>query len=139
MMRPPNFLLVVIAVATLASCSKNRNECVQIEYNQVFTASEGETYCLPDGNEIVVEELINAFCPCDMMCLWGGEVMARMDLTIEDELIQYLYHGDHIVSVNEALPSDMEFHHFDIEFESECSESNPSPEIESLQLELRLQ
>ena len=110
------------------ACGKAVEECVDVEYTKSFTIEKEGKYCLPDGNYFEVEELENGFCPCNVICIWEGEMI----LFFEAEFNGKEFSGS--IGSSENTPKSFvdesyEMHFSHIEFEVPCSENVPSPKI----------
>jgi len=73
----PLLLLTLIII----SCTKI-GDCTEVSYNTPFTIIAEETYCLPDGAELLIKSLNNEFCPCEAVCIWEGQM--TLDVTWTD-------------------------------------------------------
>jgi len=128
-----NSLLILALSVTIISCSK-KDDCIEVQYNTSFKVESGESYCFPDDMSITIESLDNEFCPCDVGCVWEGQMEVEMMITIDGEDYEYTYYSGGVVADSFALPITLDFTSADIEFSEACTESVPSPDILSTQM-----
>jgi len=117
----------------VASCSK-KDDCIEVQYDTSFKVESGESYCFPDDMSITIESLDNEFCPCDVVCVWEGQMEVEMMITIDGEDYEYTYYSGGVVADSFALPIMLDILSADIEFSEACTESVPSPDIVSTQM-----
>jgi len=138
-------LVLIALLCTISSCKNDTvedNYCEEVLYNEVFLAVHGERYCLPDGAELLINDLVNVFCPCNAICAWEGEMELNVTWTDSSGSSQTGNVSTHPTSVvlleNQVEDLDI-IAEFDwtIEFEEECSESNGSPDILSAEIMIR--
>lgn len=127
-------LLVLLLGLALVSCSDgDEKTCTDVTYSTEFTVASGSSYCFPDGIELAITTLNNEFCPCNVECIWEGQMTIDMVWTLADgTMLDYKYLAAPQSQVsNEPLPDGMIIlaDQEDIVFDSECTQSNPSPVI----------
>ena len=81
-------LSLLLSISSCKNDSVQDNFCVEVSYNAVFEAVHGERYCLPDGAELVINDLVNAFCPCNIICAWEGEMQLNVSWTDASGTVQ---------------------------------------------------
>lgn len=129
MLRLSKFFLLLLLFSFSLGCTNSDPVCTDVEYDTPFTIEKGGNYCFPDGNYFEVTSLLNAFCPCNAECIWGGEM-----------LIYYIaeFDGESVISFfgSSGKTTGLEFvsEHYnllvqDIEFEKDCDENHPNPKI----------
>lgn len=127
--------LILILVSTsilIFSCNKHEDQsklsCIDVEYDLFFTIEDGKTYCFPDNNTISISSLANEYCPCNVVCVWEGQMMMNYEVEI-DNVISTGALGSggpkEFTLIKEVLQVVFE----NIEFVEPCSDSNPSPII----------
>jgi len=127
------FLLLTIILA-VSACEKNADlNCEAVNYDEVFVVEQGRSYCFSNDLQITIDSIENHFCPCFVRCIWGGEMLIQMTIEKGNEVIDYTLHG---AKKNEALNL-IEMEAFEVEFEEECTRSNPSPKIINAELKIR--
>lgn len=129
-------LLSLFLICALVSCSDGDGDaknCTDVAYSTEFTIEPGSSYCFSDGVELSITSLNNEFCPCNVECIWEGQMTIDMVWTLTDgSTLDYNYQAAvQMQQQNEELPDGMIFitDQNDIVFESECTDSNPSPDI----------
>ena len=127
------YFFFLFLATILFSCNKSDNDCNDVEYDQSFTIEEGIKYCFSDGNSLIVEELENAFCPCDVICVWEGEMIFHYKVNINNTeysgIVGSSNNTDNLLGIEPFTMQTIE-----IEFEVPCSESVPSPKILSAEV-----
>ncbi len=128
-------LLLAVSILTLSILSCTRSaDCTTVDYDTPFTIMANETYCLPDGSELLIKSLNNAFCPCNAVCDWEGQMTLDVTLTdnagveIDGEI------GTHQVITwpSEDLPGlliNVASVPDSITFVTDCTQAMPSPAI----------
>jgi hypothetical protein len=123
------YFFLISIVLTIAACSKN-GDCFNAQYGDPFVAQAEEDYCFSDGAEMTVDSIINAFCPCEAVCVWEGQMEVYMTWTIDG--VSYPYkHNSEAVDQDTllSLPIDISITSDNIVFAEPCILENPSPEI----------
>jgi len=64
----------------LQSCTQS-GDCTEVEYDTAFTIVADETYCFPDGAELLINGFNNEFCPCNVDCVWEGQMTLDVEWT----------------------------------------------------------
>jgi hypothetical protein len=127
-------LTIIIALFLFSSCSKN-DDCIAIRYGEAFVAEINNTYCFEDGNELQIDSIINAFCPCAAVCIWEGQMEVDMTWTINGSSYNLKHNSAAtILDSTQNLPIDITIESNNIVFEVECDQDNPSPDIVSTEL-----
>lgn len=128
--------LIPFTISILASCGDPEEEiltCRDVAYDVAFVIEAGNSYCFPDEVILEVTALNNAFCPCNLVCVWEGQMTVDMEWTFPgEEPIEYIYQAGFLpAQQNDFLPDGIEISadQDEIVFEEECSDSNPNPEI----------
>ena len=142
-----NYLLLLSFVylgLTLSSCNNNSEteiSYVDVSYNEIFEARQGEIYTFPDGSELVINDLINNFCPCFVYCVISGTMKLDLTWTNSSGFSQTV-----TFSPDPSILSIDEFDDFDIiaesnwaiEYEFECTlSSTKNPDIISAEIMIR--
>jgi len=89
------YLNILLISLVLFSCSKDEDkevDCKEVQYDVEFTALIDDEICFPDGNSFVVKNIEDMFCPCDAVCVWGGELSVLVETTNaagEKDLIRF--------------------------------------------------
>lgn len=136
------FLLLTFIIG-LTSCDKNDDlielTCSEAQYNERITVSDNTAFCFPDGQEIQVLSLINAFCPCNVMCIWEGQLSLQVRWIDADGVETTGILGTHptvdsdqdegFTALNIITDPD-----WNLEFEVECSDAVPSPKVLSAEI-----
>ena len=141
-----NFLLFMLACLAFlfVSCSDSddvseddvseeaSSMCNDVTYDDPFDVELDGVYCFPDGTQLTVLEIKNDFCPCNVVCIWQGEMVINMEWTDGTTVEEFRYGSDDNPAAadnllpNGALITDEDE---DIEFVTPCTQSNPSPDI----------
>ncbi len=127
-------ITIIATLIFLPSCSNN-DDCIAVRYGEAFVTEAGNIYCFEDGNELQVDDIINAFCPCDAICVWEGQMEVYMTWSIDGTSYDFKHNSaETIIDSTMHLPFDISVSSDNIIFEEECDDSNPSPEILSTEL-----
>ncbi len=138
--KKPLSLILAFVILAMASCSDN--SCEEVSYNDVFDVSQGEVYCLPDGAQLEINELINAYCPCEAICVWEGQMMLEVVWTDAAGTV----HTGQVNTHPNIEPSPLDevpgLHivaesGWTVEFEEECILANGNPNIISAEIMIR--
>ena len=132
-------LLFLSLIILFCACSKNDDssrsgDCTSVDYDTPFTIMADESFYLPDGSELLIRSLNNAFCPCLAICDWEGQMTLDVTLTdptgaaIDGEIGTHqviTWPSDELpgLLINVASVSDS------ITFVTECTQAMPSPAI----------
>ena len=128
-----NILIIASAIMIIA-CSKSNN-CTSVQYKEVFVAQTDNTYYFNDGNELTVDSLVNAYCPCNVTCFWEGEAEVHMTWNINGEAYSFVHHSsDNIEDETDAIPLDFIIESDNVVFEVPCDNNNPSPAIVAMDI-----
>ena len=134
------YLFLTLALIFTA-CSDDSDgqdgNCKEVEYNDQFEIKPDFCYLFDDGVELRISALNNEFCPCDVICVWEGQLKIDMEWIFGgDEILTYTYNAGGGVMSNDTLPNNLQIIHDneDIEFEVPCDEENPSPKILSTKI-----
>lgn len=78
------FLLIISLL--ILSCNKSEEEteikdCIEVEYNTTFSAILNDEVCFPDGSGFTVKTITDEFCPCEVVCVWEGELEVMVETT----------------------------------------------------------
>ena len=79
------YLLLLISPLFILSCSKSdieKPDCTPVMYSESFSVVLNDEICLPDGSGFIVKTITDEFCPCDVACVWEGELKVMIE-TIE--------------------------------------------------------
>lgn len=80
------YLTLIFVSLLILSCSKADDEgktaCTEVQYNTSFSLVLNDEVCFPDGSGFIVKTITDEFCPCDAVCIWGGELKVMVE-TIE--------------------------------------------------------
>lgn len=126
------FLSVICIACSDSDEPETKSEaCIDVEYNETFAVEVDGQYCFPDGTELKVNAFRNDFCPCNVICVWQGQMVIEMEWTDGTEVVEFEYQSDDNPNFDNSLPngaviSDLDE---DIEFITPCTDANPSPEI----------
>lgn len=81
-----NYILFTTAAFLIFSCQKESSsrkqiDCIEVDYNSLFTVSLEDEVCLPDGSSFIIKNIKDEFCPCDALCKWQGELKVIVETT----------------------------------------------------------
>ena len=81
------YLYTLLMALILLSCSENEAEkgCREVEYDKVFEMKVSDEVCFPDGNTILLEKIEHQLCPCDVVCVWEGDLFITFSTTVDGE------------------------------------------------------
>ncbi|MBC7884501.1 MAG: hypothetical protein H7X99_03455 [Saprospiraceae bacterium] len=79
-----------ILLLSIFACNKEDVTCTDINYNKAFTAEVDKKYCIDDENFILITNIENALCPCDVVCIWEGEFLIHMTVSADGTLHEYI-------------------------------------------------
>lgn len=123
-------IIIFSCLLAFMSCSKS-DSCTEVSYSEAFKIEADESYCFDDGTELQIRSINNEFCPCEAVCIWEGQMTVDMTWTFPgQDPLEFIHNGASTVA-NEELPMGLLVASNDtnIEFEKDCTESDPSPEI----------
>lgn len=64
-----------ILLLTSACTKEEVATCTEVDYETAFIVESDKIYCFDDGSQIQIDSIGNALCPCDVDCIWGGEIL----------------------------------------------------------------
>jgi len=132
-MKNLSVLTIILMTFVLFSCSKSENEiCIEVNYDEKFSIEEGKEYCFPDESVLKIVAFRNEFCPCNVICVWEGQMVVEMEWqAVGDSTYFFDYLSSNNTNFPTNFPSGLEIteEDEDIVFEDDCTESNPSPDI----------
>jgi len=140
-----NFLKLVclFSVLFLIACSDGENDgvsekiciCRDVDYSTEFIIEADSEYCFPDGVILEVSSIDNEFCPCNVVCVSPGTMVIKTVWTLSDGgSLDYTFPSP----LGTVLPDGMTLiaDADDVVFESECTDSNPSPPITEMVIQV---
>ena len=79
-------IIPLLIVLCLAACSKeevddNKIVCQEVEYDTNIDLQVADEICFPDGNSLILTSVEHQFCPCDAICIWGGDLYITLSST----------------------------------------------------------
>ena len=120
-------LLLALIALFIVSCNQDEG-CIEAEYDEYIILEEGNDYCLPNGDSFTVSKLENAFCPCDVICVWEGEMLLHYEGEFNGiQVDTFVGSNDNTDKLFGSGNHEIQF--INIEFVEPCSETLPSPEI----------
>ena len=130
------FIVLILLSLNFISCQKETVGCNDVEYATSFKIKQGYKYCFADGNYFIVEEMRNEFCPCNGECVWEGEMILKYETMVNTQIISKTVGSSN--NTDSVFISNQYFIKFiDVKLVDPCSNSNPSPEIESATVVVR--
>jgi len=99
------YLTTTLFLLVLFSSCKDEDSCTSVDYEVAFLLEAGQNYCFPDDTQLEVKTLNNEYCPCDVQCIWGGQMTVDMVWTHPDGTETVYKHNSaaDIIS-NEQIP-----------------------------------
>lgn len=112
-----NVITLLLFAIFLISCGKedpksDSRDCTEVEYEMSFDVQLEDEVCFPDGNSFIVEDIIYGFCPCDVVCIWAGELEIKLKTTSTDETTKVITIGSTTLIHNRNIFNDYEISEF---------------------------
>jgi hypothetical protein len=130
-----SLLSLLFGISILISCNKEDQECIEVQYDQLFKIEAGESYCFEDGNFIAIEALENGFCPCFAYCIWEGEMLMTYEGEFDGNQISGVL-GSSPKTNNTLFENKYSVFFGEIVEKNDCTGSDPSPEIMHAYIEI---
>lgn len=73
-------IFAILTILLLICCDDNITEnknssCQEIEHNTSLEINLESSACLPDGRLFKIIQARDEFCPCDVICIWEGQLV----------------------------------------------------------------
>lgn len=83
-------IFYILSILIVFSCTKKEilesdsRNCQEAAYDSEFEVQLSDEVCFPDGNTLIINRIEHQFCPCEVVCVWEGDLFLSFTNTADN-------------------------------------------------------